>query len=73
MLILTKFLDRRIDRHVVIVGYLLEYYTTNASRGNNGWLITVSKALPKLYIYTLLRKLGLIIPFIKYFGKKKFQ
>ncbi|RIA89799.1 hypothetical protein C1645_824254 [Glomus cerebriforme] len=45
--------DRRIDRHVVIVGYLLEYYTNNAV-WNIGWLITVSKALPELYGHKLL-------------------
>ncbi|CAG8588354.1 13911_t:CDS:10 [Funneliformis caledonium] len=39
---------RRVNRHIVIVGYLLEYYTTHATR-NLGWLITVSKALPELY------------------------
>ncbi|PKK75433.1 hypothetical protein RhiirC2_817778 [Rhizophagus irregularis] len=45
--------DRRIDRHVVIVGYLLEYYTNNAVQ-NIGWLITVSKAIPELYRHKLL-------------------
>ncbi|PKC75731.1 hypothetical protein RhiirA1_497071 [Rhizophagus irregularis] len=45
--------DRRIDRHVFIVGYLLEYYTNNAVQ-NIGWLITVSKAIPELYRHKLL-------------------
>ncbi|CAI2186997.1 17156_t:CDS:2, partial [Funneliformis geosporum] len=45
--------NNRVNRHIVIVGYLLEYYTTHATR-NLGWLITVSKALPELYNHELL-------------------
>ncbi|GBC05563.1 hypothetical protein RclHR1_00630010 [Rhizophagus clarus] len=46
-------IQKRIDRHVIIVGYLLEYYTSNAIQ-NFGWLITVSKAIPELYNHKLL-------------------
>ena len=52
-----------------MVGYLLEYYTTIAARGNNGWLITVSKALPELYKHKLLGKLGLINNYSKNISK----
>ncbi|CAG8468624.1 16132_t:CDS:2 [Funneliformis caledonium] len=40
------------NRRILVVTYLLEYYTKNATE-NHGWLITISKALPDLYTYKL--------------------
>ncbi|CAG8606784.1 8798_t:CDS:2, partial [Funneliformis caledonium] len=40
------------NRRILIVTYLLEYYTKNAIE-NHGWLITISKALPDLYTFKL--------------------
>ncbi|CAG8738544.1 5097_t:CDS:2, partial [Funneliformis caledonium] len=40
------------NRRILIVAYLLEYYTKNATE-NHGWLITISKALPDLYTFKL--------------------
>ncbi|CAI2194317.1 9890_t:CDS:2, partial [Funneliformis geosporum] len=40
------------NRRILVVTYLLEYYTKNATE-HHGWLITISKALPDLYTYKL--------------------
>ncbi|CAG8499279.1 12721_t:CDS:2 [Funneliformis caledonium] len=40
------------NRRILIVTYLLEYYSKNATE-HHGWLIAISKALPDLYTYNL--------------------
>ncbi|CAG8613231.1 11543_t:CDS:10, partial [Funneliformis caledonium] len=40
------------NRRILVVTYLLEYYSKNATE-HHGWLITISKALPDLYTYNL--------------------
>ncbi|CAG8608668.1 3606_t:CDS:10 [Funneliformis mosseae] len=40
------------NRRILVVTYLLEYYSQNATK-HDGWLITISKALPDLYKYNL--------------------
>ncbi|CAI2190283.1 12320_t:CDS:10, partial [Funneliformis geosporum] len=44
--------DLECNRRILVVTYLLEYYTKNATK-DHGWLITISKALPDLYTYKL--------------------
>ncbi|CAG8521298.1 1275_t:CDS:2 [Funneliformis mosseae] len=40
------------NRRILVVTYLLEYYSKNATE-HHGWLINISKALPDLYTYNL--------------------
>ncbi|CAI2180789.1 4173_t:CDS:2 [Funneliformis geosporum] len=48
--------DLERNRRILIVTYLLEYYTTNAIE-HPGWLITISNALPDLYVHKLVSEL----------------
>ena len=45
------FIDREF-KDTIVVAYLLEYYSNRAA-DFAGWMITVSKALPLLYKYSL--------------------
>ncbi|CAG8507128.1 476_t:CDS:10 [Funneliformis caledonium] len=40
--------DHQCNRRILLVTYLLEYYSQNATK-HHGWLIAISKALPDLY------------------------
>ncbi|CAG8601813.1 13824_t:CDS:10 [Funneliformis caledonium] len=44
--------DLERSRRILIVTYLLEYYAINAT-DHPGWLITISNALPDLYVHKL--------------------
>ncbi|CAG8621232.1 15274_t:CDS:10 [Funneliformis mosseae] len=44
--------DLERNRRILIVTYLLEYYAINAT-DHPGWLITISNALPDLYVHKL--------------------